>query len=220
MDKMFLAMQRHCCWSRHAYVRSCSDFTRSSSIGPSIVFPFANAQSKTVLAQNGSNSRTPLHSPSILRWSQHPQLRNSQRWTTKNSRSSQHRLADRPWPICRCNSRIASRKWRLALLNPQTNTSHLDVRLSFRTPEGHGIYVHYDGMMQVDEACLAAILNKDAKTTQYGDHELFSTPIMETSDESKKWIESSSWVAEGRWVVEDGKVAIEYEVYRVRPTKK
>ncbi|PIB02849.1 hypothetical protein CB0940_11941 [Cercospora beticola] len=106
------------------------------------------------------------------------------------------------------------------VLNPQTNTSHLDVRLSFRTPEGHGIYVHYDGMMQVDEACLAAILNKDAKTTQYGDHELFSTPIMETSDESKKWIESSSWVAEGRWVVEDGKVAIEYEVYRVRPTKK
>ncbi|PPJ61279.1 hypothetical protein CBER1_09320 [Cercospora berteroae] len=106
------------------------------------------------------------------------------------------------------------------LLNPQTSTGHLDVRLSFRTPEGHGIYVHYDGMMQVDEACLAAILNKDAKTTQYGDHELFSTPIMETSDESKKWIESSSWVAEGRWVVEEGKVAIEYEVYRVRPTKK
>ena len=240
MDEMFLAMQRHCCWSRHAYMRSCSDFIRSSSIGPSIVFPFAHAQSQTILAHNGSNTRTPLHSPSILRWSQHPQLRNSQRWTTKNSRSSEHWLAERPWLICGRDSRVASRKWGLVSrkkcsstycrvetlttfvqqLNPRTNTGHLDVRLSFRTPEGHGIYVHYDGMMQVDEACLAAILNQGAKTTQYGDHELFSTPIMETSDESKKWIESSSWVAEGRWVVEDGKVAIEYEVYRVRPTKK
>lgn len=80
--------------------------------------------------------------------------------------------------------------------------------------------MHYDGLMKVDEACVAAIMGTDdAKTTQYGDHELFAAPVMETSDPELKWIESSAWVAEGRWTVEDGKVAIEYEIYRVRPTK-
>jgi hypothetical protein len=74
-------------------------------------------------------------------------------------------------------------------------------------------------MMKVDAACVAAIRGtEDATTTQYGDHELFATPIMETSDPDLKWVESSVWVAEGRWTVEAGKVAIEYEIYRVRPS--
>lgn len=75
--------------------------------------------------------------------------------------------------------------------------------------------------MKIDAACVAAIMgSEDAKTTHYGDHELFAAPIMETSDPELKWIESSAWVAEGRWTVEGGKVAIEYEIYRVRPTVK
>lgn len=59
----------------------------------------------------------------------------------------------------------------------------------------------------------------DAKTTQFGDHELFTTPIMGTSDPEFKWVESCVWVAEGTFVLGedgDGVVAIEYEVYRVR----
>lgn len=59
----------------------------------------------------------------------------------------------------------------------------------------------------------------DAKTTQIGDHELFATPTIETSDPEYKWVESAVWVAEGRFVVGedgDGVVAIEYEVHRVK----
>lgn len=95
------------------------------------------------------------------------------------------------------------------------------MRLQLRTPTGSHIYVHYDGMMKVDELCQAAVVAdfSTARTTRYGEHELFATPIMETSDAEWKWVESSVWVAEGRWVVENETVAIEYEVYLVRKSE-
>ncbi|KAI5364068.1 hypothetical protein Slin14017_G060320 [Septoria linicola] len=90
------------------------------------------------------------------------------------------------------------------LLNPETNTGNIDVRISLRTDKGHSIYVHYDGLMKVDAACVADIIGPD----------------YETSDPELKWIESLAWVAEGRWTVEEGEIAIEYEIHRVRPTVK
>ncbi|KAF7194345.1 hypothetical protein HII31_04378 [Pseudocercospora fuligena] len=107
------------------------------------------------------------------------------------------------------------------ILNTETSTGHINVRINLRTPSGAGIYVHYDGMMKVDEMAYAAVMGTEkARTTRYGDHELFATPIMETGDENWKWIESAVWVAEGRFEVEeDGTVAIEYEVYKVNKSE-
>lgn len=60
--------------------------------------------------------------------------------------------------------------------------------------------------------------SSDAVETQFGDHELFSTPVLETGDPEWKWIESAVWVGEGRVVVEDGRVGVEYEISRVNAT--
>ncbi|KAG4268246.1 hypothetical protein FPRO04_14807, partial [Fusarium proliferatum] len=34
------------------------------------------------------------------------------------------------------------------LRDPDTNTGHLDVRVQFRSKEGHGIYIHFKGVLQ------------------------------------------------------------------------
>lgn len=103
-------------------------------------------------------------------------------------------------------------------LDTSTNVAHLDVRTQARTADGESLYIHYTGILKVDEAA-GKILSwaKDAKTTNYGDHQWFSGPIIETSSEKFKWVETSLFVGEGRFIVEDGgaKEAIEYEIYRV-----
>lgn len=82
------------------------------------------------------------------------------------------------------------------------------------------MYMHYTGKLQVDDASwLPLNFSSDAKSTQCGDHEWFSTPNMETSDPEFKWVENSIFLGEGRWHVgDDGSTAIEYEIYRARPS--
>lgn len=80
--------------------------------------------------------------------------------------------------------------------------------------------MHYTAILQVDEKSMSAGplgWDTDATSTQFGDHDWFSSPVIETSDPELKWVEASMFVGEGRWVVEGGKRAIEYEIYRVRP---
>ena len=55
----------------------------------------------------------------------------------------------------------------------------------------------------------------EAKTTAFGDHEWWTAPTMETSDEKFKWIESSFWIGQGRWVVDGQGVAVEYQIFKV-----
>jgi hypothetical protein len=70
--------------------------------------------------------------------------------------------------------------------------------------------------MKVDEA-LSKVLTgtDDAKTTSFGDHYWFSTPIFETSDPALQWIEDAAWVGQGRVVVDESGAAVEYEIYQV-----
>lgn len=82
------------------------------------------------------------------------------------------------------------------------------------------MFMHYVGKLQLDDASWRPLtFASDAKSTQYGDHEWFSSPIMETSDPDFKWVENHMFLGEGRWHVDDdGSPAIEYEIYRARPS--
>lgn len=102
------------------------------------------------------------------------------------------------------------------LQDTSANIGHLDVRAQFKTEDGEGIYVHYDGVLRMDEATQKMLSrSEDAKDTQYGDHYFFTTPIFETGIEKLKWINSTVFVGQGRWVVDKDGYAVEYTVYRV-----
>jgi hypothetical protein len=108
------------------------------------------------------------------------------------------------------------------MLIPQLDTSlniaHLDVRTQARTSDGNSLYIHYSGILKIDESASKVLgWAKDAKTTNYGDHYWYSSPIVETSSEKFKWVETTIFVAEGRFIVEDdgASEAVEYEIYKV-----
>lgn len=105
---------------------------------------------------------------------------------------------------------------KFAQLDPSTNVAHLNVRVQARTSDGYILYVHYKGIMKIDEAA-GKFLSwaPDAKSTEYGDHEWFSSPIVETNDPKLKWMETSSFVGQGHFVVEGTEGAVEYGIYKV-----
>jgi hypothetical protein len=101
-------------------------------------------------------------------------------------------------------------------LDKTTGTAHLDVRTQARTAEGESLYIHYTGILKIDEPSGKVLAwADDAKTTNYGDHAWFSGPIIETSSEKFKWVERTLFVGEGRWVVDADGSAVEYEIYKV-----
>ncbi|KAK7890391.1 hypothetical protein LTR67_008277 [Exophiala xenobiotica] len=102
------------------------------------------------------------------------------------------------------------------LLDTSTGVAHLDVRTQARTADGHELYVHYHGVLKIDEAANKVLAwGPDAKTTKSGEHEWFSAPIIETSDPKFKWVETSLWVGQGHWVADETGFAVEYEIYKV-----
>ncbi|KAJ5609626.1 hypothetical protein N7528_010193 [Penicillium herquei] len=102
------------------------------------------------------------------------------------------------------------------LIDPETQNCHIDVRTTARTPEGHGLYIHYKGLLKMDEKATKILSGApDAQSTEYGDHEWFTTPVMETDDPNFKWIESSVFVAQGHLIVDDPQSALEYQIYKL-----
>ncbi|PVH75079.1 hypothetical protein DL98DRAFT_593467 [Cadophora sp. DSE1049] len=103
------------------------------------------------------------------------------------------------------------------LLDTSLNVAHLDVRTQARTDDGESVYVHYNGILKIDEAGSKVLAwAKDAKTTNFGDHYWFSGPIIETSSKEFKWVENTAFVGQGRFIVDDdGAEAVEYEIYKV-----
>lgn len=107
------------------------------------------------------------------------------------------------------------------LLDPTNNTLHIDARLNLKTTSGEAIYIQYAGVLKADEKSAPHLATEPgAKSTEYGDHEWFVNPVVETSEIELKWVESASFVAEGRWIEEEGRRGIEYEIYRVRASRK
>ncbi|KAL4805771.1 hypothetical protein BDV18DRAFT_12955 [Aspergillus unguis] len=102
------------------------------------------------------------------------------------------------------------------LMDPSTKTGHVDVRAQARTLAGHFLSIRYTGIIKADEKS-AKIFGQapDAETTEYRDHYYFIRPVFETSDPDLKWVEETVFLGRGHFVVEDGRTAVEYEIYRV-----
>lgn len=105
--------------------------------------------------------------------------------------------------------------------DPDTNTGHLDVRVQFRSKEGHGIYIHFKGVLQIDEKWMEVFTGgPKARTLEFGENEWLGSPIIETSHPELKWVERSAFVSELRWFIDDdGSVAVENAVYKVKPSR-
>ncbi|PVH72835.1 hypothetical protein DL98DRAFT_432472 [Cadophora sp. DSE1049] len=101
-------------------------------------------------------------------------------------------------------------------LDAKKNIAHIDVRTQARTANGHAVYVYYKRVLKIDETSSKVLGGAlDAKTTDFGDHHWFNAPMIETSDESFKWVESTLFVGEGHFVVDEEGSAVEYQIFKV-----
>jgi hypothetical protein len=86
----------------------------------------------------------------------------------------------------------------------------VDVRIQIETDDGAVIYVRYEGLIELNEASSAALMDRAAETS-WGDQYFRTSPRFETGDERYAWLNRTLFVACGR-VVAGG---LEYEVFRV-----
>lgn len=86
----------------------------------------------------------------------------------------------------------------------------LDVRLTIKTGDGAHLYVQYFGVIEYNEASLAA--NRGERSSDYGEHYFRTAPRLETGDERYAWVNRTLFVGEGR--LHPGPIA-EYRVYRL-----
>ncbi|KAJ5279982.1 hypothetical protein N7478_005354 [Penicillium angulare] len=97
----------------------------------------------------------------------------------------------------------------------EMKVAYLDIRTQARTAEGHAVSLRYEGILHGDEQSRKVLgWAPDAKTTDFGDHQWFITPLMETSDPKMKWIEETMFMGQGHFVVEEVHSAVEYEIYK------
>ena len=86
----------------------------------------------------------------------------------------------------------------------------LDVRAQMQTDDGAVVYVHYDGILELNETVQQALAT--GGETQFADQYFRSTPRFQTGDERYAWLNQSVFVAEGRTYPGFG---VEYRVYRI-----
>lgn len=86
----------------------------------------------------------------------------------------------------------------------------IDVRAQIETHDGAIIFLHYPGLLEMNDAIQAALAN--ATGTEYADHYFRTTPRFETGDERYTWLNRSVFVGEGRVLKGFG---VEYRVFRV-----
>jgi Protein of unknown function (DUF3237) len=86
----------------------------------------------------------------------------------------------------------------------------VDVRIQIETDDGAVIYVRYEGLIELNEASSAALMDRAAETS-WGDQYFRTSPRFETGDERYSWLNRTVFVARGR-VAAGG---LEYEVFRV-----
>lgn len=86
----------------------------------------------------------------------------------------------------------------------------LDVRAQFLTDDGATVYGSYDGVLELNEAAIAASSAPGAESS-FDDQYFRTSPRFETSAPQYAWLQQSTFVARGR-IASDG---VEYEVFRV-----
>ena len=85
----------------------------------------------------------------------------------------------------------------------------VDVRLQMTTHDGANIYGQYFGLLELNEASMAAI---GGAGTDFEDHYFRTNPRLETGDPRYAWVNQSVFVGKGH--VLPG-LLVEYDVYRV-----
>jgi len=95
------------------------------------------------------------------------------------------------------------------LLLDEGGVGRLDVRGTLETDDGAHIYVHYHGVLEMNEKVLGALEKGEA--TDYGDTYFMTQPRFETGDPRYAWLNRVVAVAEGRVLPN----AVEYRVYEL-----
>ena len=95
------------------------------------------------------------------------------------------------------------------LLLDEGGTGRLDVRGTLETDDGAHIYIHYHGVIEMNEKVLGAL--QKGESTDYGDTYFMTQPRFETGDPRYAWLNRLVAVAEGRVLPS----AVEYRVYEV-----
>jgi len=95
------------------------------------------------------------------------------------------------------------------LLLDEGGVGRLDVRGTLETDDGAHIYVHYHGVLEMNEKVLGALEKGEA--TDYGDTYFMTQPRFETGDPRYAWLNRVVAVAEGRVLPS----AVEYRVYEL-----
>ena len=86
----------------------------------------------------------------------------------------------------------------------------VDVRGQLSTDDGAFVYMHYTGLLELNEKVMGATAAGEA--TDWPDQYFRTTPRFETADERYRWLTTSLFVSEGRLMTGGG---VEYRVYRV-----
>ena len=95
------------------------------------------------------------------------------------------------------------------LLVDAAGIGRLDVRGTLETDDGAFIYIHYHGVLELNDAVLAALASGEA--TDFGDTYFMTQPRFETGDPRYAWLNRVVAVAEGRVLPN----AVAYRVYQV-----
>ena len=95
------------------------------------------------------------------------------------------------------------------LLVDDGKIGRLDVRGTLVTDDGAHVYVHYHGVIEMNERVLGALEKGEA--TDYGDTYFMTQPRFETGDARYAWLNRVVAVAEGRVLPN----AVEYRVYEL-----
>ena len=87
----------------------------------------------------------------------------------------------------------------------------VDVRLNLLCDDGARIYMRYTGVLEQNEAALAALTGNGE--TDFGDNYFVTQPRFECGHEGYEWLNRTVAIAEGRLI--NGEV--EYRVFECRP---
>lgn len=107
----------------------------------------------------------------------------------------------------RINAKILSGgEW--ALIGPD-GFLRPDVRLQVETNDGALLYIHYVGLLELNEKVLSAIQN--ATGTDFDDQYFYTNPRIETGAEQYAWLNTTFFIGAARILPDPG---VEYRVWR------
>ena len=87
---------------------------------------------------------------------------------------------------------------------------HVDVRGQIATDDGAFVYVHYTGLLELNDTVLSATTSGSG--TDWQEQYFRTTPRFETGDDRYRWLTTSLFAARGRLRAGGG---VEYQVFRI-----